>query len=435
MLLEESKALAADPSVHATKQVFLALTENFDGNFAVRFWDGAIWEPSSGPAAFTLVLKHPGAARAMFLNLRSRAIGFGEAYIFDDFDIEGDIFGFTRWLRHLANRDETQTLWDRRRIAKWLWKLPKQAKPRDLSLAGKDTKGDHRIVRDREAIAYTYDVPGEFYELFLDPALQYTCGYFGHPDEGLDAAQERKMDHVCRKLRLRPGERFVDFGCGWGGLLIHAARKYGVEAVGFTLSRVQTEWAERAIDEAGLKDRVRVEMCDYREFQPKLPFDKAASVGVGEHIGHKNLPLWFAKVHECLRPGGLYLHHTINLAPGRKLPSWTAFSHKYVFPNGEMQSILFVLTTGAEKGFEIRDVENLREHYVLTLEHWVRRLEANREKVIALVGEVRYRIFRLYMAGATLGFKFGVYNLTQTLFAKLNNGLAEVPMTRADLYD
>ena len=243
------------------------------------------------------------------------------------------------------------------------------------------------------------------------------------------------MDHVCRKLRLQPGERFVDFGCGWGGLLIHAARKYGVEAVGFTLSRVQTEWAQRAIDEAGLKDRVRVEMCDYREFQPKLPFDKAASVGVGEHIGHKNLPLWFAKVYECLRPGGLYLHHTINLAPGRKAPSWTAFSHKYVFPNGEMQNILYVLTTGAETGYEIRDVENLREHYVLTLEHWVRRLEANREKVIALVGEVRYRIFRLYMAGATLGFKFGVYNLTQSLFAKLNNGLAEVPMTREDLYD
>jgi cyclopropane-fatty-acyl-phospholipid synthase len=272
------------------------------------------------------------------------------------------------------------------------------------------------------------------YALFLDKNLQYTCGYFAHVDEDLDVAQERKMDYICRKLRLRAGERFVDFGCGWGGLLIHAALNYGVQAVGVTLSEAQVHWAEREIAAAGVGDRVRVEMADYREFRPTTPFDKAASVGMAEHVGHKQLPAFFRRIHECLRPGGAYLHHTINLRPGARPPRWTAFSHKYVFPNGEMQSPVFVQATGAAAGFEIRDLENLREHYVPTLENWVRRLEANRQQVIDLAGEVRYRIFRLYMAGATLGFRSGVYNLMQTLFVKPDHGRAGLPLTRADWY-
>jgi cyclopropane-fatty-acyl-phospholipid synthase len=183
-----------------------------------------------------------------------------------------------------------------------------------------------------------------------------------------------------------------------------------------------------------LENRIQIKLCDYREFAAPAQFDKAVSVGLGEHVGHKYLPAFFHKVFESLRPGGAYLHHTINLAPNMKPPRWTAFSHKYVFPNGEMQSPVFVQATAAAAGFEIRDLENLREHYVLTLQNWVRRLEANREKFVDIVGEVRYRIFRLYMSGATLGFRSGRYNLVQTLVVKPDGDCAGLPLTRSDWY-
>lgn len=424
----------SESAVATSTRVLKIVSEGFPGCYLVRFWNEDSWKYGTSEPRFTLVLRHPGAVRAMFLHLAKSAVGFGEAYVFDDFDIEGDFEAFTQWLSHLVDNDDRHSLWWKLGIARLLLKLPSSSKHRDPQLAGKPTKGDHRIDRDREAIAYTYDIPGEVYGLFLDKYLQYTCGYYRDPGDDLEAAQRHKMDHICRKLRLQPGERLADFGCGWGGLLIYAAQTYGVDATGFTLSKVQAEYAQRAIAQAGLQNRVRVELCDFREFRPAVPFDKATSVGVGEHIGHKNLPAFFAKVFECLRPGGLYLHHTINLAPGRKRPPWTAFSHKYVFPNGEMQTILFVLTTGAAAGFEIRDVENLREHYVSTLRDWVRKLESNHAQVVALAGEARYRIFRLYMSGATFGFHKGVYNLTQSLFAKLDGYSANVPPTRADLY-
>ncbi len=434
MLLDPVKSTSADPAVATSVKVLRKLHEGFAGSYIVRFWDGTVWKFGEGSAGFTLVLKHPGTLRAMFLHARNSAVGFGEAYIFDDFNIEGDSLAFAEWVSHLNHVDDPLSLWYRLSVAMLLLKLPKSIRQRDANLAGRPTKGDHRLTSDREAISYTYDLPGEVYELFLDRYLQYTCGYFTQPDDDLETAQRQKMDLICRKLRLKPGERLADFGCGWGGLLIYAAQEFGIDGTGFTLSKVQADYAYRAISQAGLQDRVRVELCDYREFHPKIPFDKATSVGVGEHIGHQNLKLFFAKVYECLRPGGLYLHHTINLAPNRRRPPWTAFSHKYVFPNGEMQTILFVLSTGTAAGFEIRDVENLREHYVPTLQGWVRKLEANRDRVRELAGEVRYRIFHLYMSGATQGFKKGIYNLTQSLFAKLDHGSAEVPPTRADLY-
>jgi cyclopropane-fatty-acyl-phospholipid synthase len=433
MLTLSPETMVADPDAKLTEQILAGLSAGYGGNFEVRLWNGEVWQPGTGPARFTIVLQHPGALRAMFRPING-AVAFGEAYIFDDFDIEGDIVAFTEWLRHLVERGERRGLGDKLRLFRKLRKLPKQSRPRDSSQAGDPSRGDHSLARDRAAIAYTYNVPGEVYQLFLDKNLQYTCGYFAHADEDLDAAQERKMDYICRKLRLKPGERFLDVGCGWGGLLIHAAKNYGVEAVGVTLSEAQAKWAERDIAAAGLTGRARVELADFRQFNAPAAFDKATSVGMGEHVGHKNLPALFQKVYECLRPGGAYLHHTINLRPGARPPRWTAFSHKYVFPNGEMQSPVFVLSTAAEAGFELRDFENLREHYVYTLDNWVRRLEANRDRVVELAGEVRYRIFRLYMAGATIGFRNGTYNLTQSLVVKPEGGRAGLPLTRADLY-
>jgi len=421
-----------DRAAVTTITILAALTRGYPANFAVRLWNGDRWQPGQGPTPFTLELKHPGAVRAMFWPFDR--VGLGEAYIFDDFDIDGDIFAFTEWLRHIVRLAETRSFVAKLRLLLALRRLPNQRNPRDLSKAGRPTEGDHSKERDREAISYSYDLPGEFYRLFLDKNLQYTCGYFACADEDQDPAQERKLDYICKKLRLGPGQKFVDFGCGWGGLVIHAARHYGVQATGVTLAGEQARWAQRAVEQAGLTDRVQIVLSDYRDFSAPGQFDKAASVGMGEHIGVKNLPVFFAKVFECLRPGGVYLHHSITLRPNTPYPRWTAFARKYVFPNGELQTILRVQESAALAGFEIRDVENLREHYVYTLQNWVRKLERNRAEVLKLVGEVTYRIFRIYMAGATLGFKYGTYALNQVLVSKPADGSAQLPLTRADWY-
>lgn len=427
-------AAGTDTAQQTATRVLAGLTQGYSGNFTVRFWTGDNWEPNQGPSGFTLILKHPGALRSMFWPFDR--VGLGESYIFDDFDIDGDIFAFTSWLRHIVQLAERRGLFDKLKLLRGLMKLPNQKNPRDVSKAGRPTEGDHSQSKDKEAISYTYDLPGEFYRLFLDKNLQYTCGYFASPDEDQDPAQERKLHYICKKLRLKPGDRYVDFGCGWGGLVIHAAKHYGVQATGVTLAGEQARWAERAIDEAGVRDRVKIVLSDYRDFKDPVGFDKASSVGMGEHIGVKNLPVFFGKVFENLKPGGVYLHHSITLRPNTPYPRWTAFARKYVFPNGELQTILRVQESAALAGFEIRDVENLREHYVYTLENWVRKLERNREDVLKLVGEVSYRIFRLYMAGATLGFKHGTYGLNQVLVSKpLAHGISGLPLTRATWYE
>jgi cyclopropane-fatty-acyl-phospholipid synthase len=422
-----------DPTAAATVRLLTAICEGFTGNFLVRLWTGETWQPNTGPTPFTVVLKHPGALRAMFWPLDK--VGVGESYVFDDYDIEGDMIAYTMWLKHLVKLSESRSPWSKLRLLWALMKLPKQCNPRDVSKAGRPVEGDHSRANDRDAISFTYDLPGEFYRLFLDKYMQYTCGYFASPDEDLDAAQERKLDFICKKLRLKPGDRYVDFGCGWGSLVIHAAKHYGVHATGVTLAGEQAKWCERAIDEAGVRDRVKIVYSDYRDFTAPGQFDKASSVGMAEHIGVKNLPVFFGKIFECLRPGGVYLHHSINLRPHTPYPRWTPFVRKYVFPNGELHSILQSQEAATRAGFEVRDLENFRESYVLTLENWVKRLETNREAVVKLVGDVSYRIFRIYMAGATIGFRAGIYTLNQLLLSKPDNGSAHLPLTRTDWYE
>jgi cyclopropane-fatty-acyl-phospholipid synthase len=421
-----------DPTAARSVRLLTALCDGYAGNFLVRLWTGETWQPGSGPTPFTVVLKHPGALRAMFWPFEKA--GAGEAYVFDDYDIEGDILAFTGWLKHLVKLRQSRSLGSKLRLLWALLKLPRERNPRDPAKIGRPVEGDHSRANDREAISFAYDLPGAFYALWLDKYMQYTCGYFTSPEESLDAAQERKVDFICKKLRLKPGDRFVDFGCGWGGLAIHAARHYGARVTGVTLAGEQARWCERAIEDAGLRDRVNIVISDYRDFKASGEFDAASSVGMSEHVGVKNLPVFFGKVFECLRPGGVYLHHAIHLRPHAPYPLWTGFARKYVFPNGELHSILPVQDAATRAGFEVRDLENFRESYVLTLEHWVRNLEANREAVVKLVGEASYRVFRIYMAGATLGFKSGIYSLNQLLLSKPDDGAAHLPLTRADWY-
>ena len=423
---------AADPHVRPAVAFLAALNREYAGNFAVRLWTGAAWQPAPGPPAFTLVLKHAGALRAMCWP--GDRLALGESYIFDDYDIEGDILAFAGWLRHVVATSDSRDFRDKLPLVWELARLPDAKNPRDPARAGRPTARDRTPADDREAIAYTYDLPGAFYALWLDRHMQYTCGYFASPDEGLDAAQERKLDYICRKLRLQPGERFVDYGCGWGGLIIHAAKHYGVHATGVTLAGEQAKWCEAAIDAAGVRDRVKVVYGDYRDFVAPGTFDKAASVGMSEHVGVNNLPVFLGRIHDNLRPGGAYLHHCITLRPNTPAPHWTPFVDKYVFPNGDLQTLLQVQEAACAAGFEVRDLENLREHYVHTLERWVRNLEANRVAAVDLVGEVSYRVFRVYMAGATLGFESGVYALNQFLLSKPDGAASRLPLTRADWY-
>jgi cyclopropane-fatty-acyl-phospholipid synthase len=420
------------PVETATVGFVEALTRGYQANFAVRLWTGATWEPNAGPPGFTLVLKHAGAVRSMFWPFNKVALG--EAYIYDDFDIEGDILAFIAWLRYLVTYQNQRGLRDRLRLLYRLVKLPRHQNARDVFRMGRPRRTGQGIDEDRRGISYHYDRPGAFYRLFLGPTMQYTCSYFHTPDDDLDESQRRKMDYLCRKLRLRPGQRLLDIGCGWGGLLRHAAQHYGVTGVGVTLAGEQASWAEEANREAGLADRVRILYCDYRQMPFSGEFDAITSIGMTEEVGLANLPAYFNAVSRALKPGGGYLHHAINIRPHTRFPPWTAFARKYVFPNGSLQTLPDVHREAARAGLEVRDVENLREHYPLTLRNWVRRLEANREAAVALTDEVTYRIYRLYMAGATLGFDLATYQLNQTLFIKLPDGPVGFPLTRQDWY-
>jgi cyclopropane-fatty-acyl-phospholipid synthase len=295
-------------------------------------------------------------------------------------------------------------------------------------------------------VRHHYDVGNDFYALWLDRRSIYSCAYFPSGSEDIDTAQEAKLEHICRKLRLRPGEHLLDVGCGWGGLLEYAATRYGVTGVGITLSEPQASAARDRLAAAGVGDRVRIEVRDYRDIPREWQFDKVVSVGMREHVGAARLGAYFAAVHDALRPGGLFLDHGLvrgGAAEQRGVRTWVsrrlwkrdAFIQRYVFPDGELVPLGALLTAAERTGLEVRDVENLREHYVRTLHHWVARLEAAHDAAAALVGEHTYRVWRLYMAATTLGFLSGRLTLIQTLLAKPKpDGSVSVPLTRTDLY-
>jgi cyclopropane-fatty-acyl-phospholipid synthase len=294
----------------------------------------------------------------------------------------------------------------------------------------------HSRTADREAIAFHYDVSNNFYRLWLDEQMVYSCAYFESTEDSLDQAQRNKLDHICRKLRLRRGERFLDIGCGWGALVCWAAKHYGVRALGVTLSRNQLEYAQQAIREQGLEDCVTVELRDYRDVGGNAVFDKIVSVGMFEHVGLKNLPLYFNTAHRLLAPGGLFLNHGITHDEegwGKTLA--TKFINRYVFPDGELDTVSNVQRVMERSGFEIQDVEALRPHYALTLRHWVERLEQHRNEALRHITESVYRIWLLYMAACALHFENGDVGVYQILASKKGARLAAVPLTRRDLYD
>jgi cyclopropane-fatty-acyl-phospholipid synthase len=306
------------------------------------------------------------------------------------------------------------------------------------ALASRMRLWHHQRRSNRTNIGHHYDVSNAFYALWLDTNLVYSCAYFRAADDTLDTGQTQKLDHICRKLRVAPGESFLDIGCGWGALLFHAAERYGVEATGITLSKNQYEHVSAEIKARGLERRVRVELRDYLDLPEDTLFDKIASVGMFEHVGRKNLPAYFAKIARLLAPGGLVLNHGITLnAPGRReLGSGIGeFVDDYVFPGGELAHISQVIAEMSGQGLEPADVESLRPHYVKTLWAWVDRLEAGREAAVAAVGERGYRIWRIYMAGSAHAFERGWTTIYQVLAGKpAANGALMLAATRDDLY-
>lgn len=388
---------------------------------------------AGGGLPLTIVL--PGGARMDFgdapeltLTVRDPAVlsgfsqltlgGLAEAYVEGRIDVDGDVAEAIRVASKLVEVTGASVA----------------VRP-DLAPAA------HEPHADRANISHHYDVGNGFYRLWLDEQMVYSCAYFETGAEDIDAAQRAKLDHICRKLRLASGERFLDIGCGWGALILHAAQHYGVHAVGITLSEQQALLARERIAAAGLQDRVEVLLLDYRDLPQQFgdgAFDKVASVGMFEHVGLRNLPVYFATAARMLRDRGLMLNHGITSADVESRPIGSGagdFIDRHVFPNGELPHLGIAVREMSAAGFEIFDVESLRPHYALTLSHWSRRLEQRLQEAGKQVSGRTLRVWRVYLAGCSHGFAQGWMNLYQLLGSRqVAAGATELPLTRSWIY-
>lgn len=379
---------------------------------AVTLWNGKAIAPIAEPRV-RLTVRSPQA----MLSLAKPSLGnLARSYVEGDIDLEGDMRDTIRAGEELVAGDATVY---RQRSITWKW-------------------WRHTRPADRQAIEHHYDVSNEFYALWLDRNRVYSCAYFRSAEDSLDTAQEQKLDHICRKLMLKKDERLLDIGCGWGGLILWAAQRYGVKALGITLSREQHAYATERIRALGLADRCEVRLMDYRDVPETEPYDKVASVGMFEHVGKRNLPRYFAKINRLLKPGGLVMNHGIttnSLEDGELGSGIGEFVDQYVFPGGELVHLSRVLGEMAAQGLETIDAECLRPHYARTLWHWVNRLEASAARAREIAGEKRFRTWRIYMAGSAHAFERGWISLFQILGAKpLPHGAWPYPMTRAHMY-
>jgi cyclopropane-fatty-acyl-phospholipid synthase len=411
-------------SVQSPKAAILRkLFEGYGGPaFAIRLWDGWRWcSTVNGEPACTILVENPKALAALIA--RPNEIALGEAFIRGDLDVEGDLFSVFQVAEHLFNRP--RSLWQQaaEKLTGALYDFAQWLKHGSVSSEG----------RDHASIAYHYDLPVAFFEPWLGKSLVYSCAYFGNADDSLDQAQERKLDLICRKLSLQPGERFLDIGCGWGSLVLHAGRRRHARAEGITLSRKQAEAGKRRIDEAGMADCCSVEMRDYRELDAGTAFDKIASVGMFEHVGLKNLSRYFGIAHHLLRPGGLLLNHGIARADTSPIRD-SSFIGRYVFPDGRLVTLSQALRAAEAQGLEVRDVENLREHYELTLRRWVAGLRQNADRLMRHVSRTTYRIWLLYTAGSAAAFRRGDIGVYQILLSRPDKGNSGLPLTRNDWY-
>lgn len=401
----------------ATRAVHAEVAEQTGVALPVRLWDGTeLGDPHAG---FRLDLTRPWSLRALLLPPGDLAAG--EAYLAGDIEIEGDIVAAMAVAARTARRLPGRAVL---RLLPTLLALP--APPHPAPARARLHGRPHSRSRDRAAIAYHYDLPQAFYETFLDADLVYSCAYYADPAESLEVAQRRKLEVVCRKLRLRAGSRLLDIGCGWGSLVLHAARHHGAQALGVTLSRTQAEAARRRVERAGLGHLVEVRLADYREVEGT--FDAVASIGMLEHVGPEHLPGYLATVARLTAPGGLTLQHGIVMGDADRVRTGRerTFVSAHVFPDGGLVPAWRLARDVQRAGFELLDVEQLRPSYALTLREWVRRLEAARDRAVAAAGEVRYRTWRAYMGASAYSFEERSLGVVQVLGGRA----ATVPLGR-----
>ncbi len=375
----------------------------------LRLWNG--YELDLGPQPqVTMVIKDPG----LISQLSHPSLdALGGAYVEGRLELEGPISEVIRLgdaLSEALSDDEQRAL----------------------------QREAHDKATDAEAISYHYDLSNRFYQLWLDPDMVYSCAYFPTGKEDLATAQQAKLRHLCRKLRLQPGEHLLDVGCGWGGLARFAAREFGVQVTGITLSQAQLDLARERVAAGGLQENVQLELMDYRDVPQDGRFDKVVSVGMFEHVGHANLPLYCQQLFGAVREGGLVMNHgiTSRYTDGRPVGRGAGeFIGRYVFPHGELPHVSRMTAHLSEAGLEVVDVESLRLHYARTLDMWSANLESRLSEAKALVPEQALRIWRLYLAGCAYGFARGWMNLHQILAVKpLADGSHRLPWSRADLY-
>ncbi|MGW0614107.1 class I SAM-dependent methyltransferase [Streptomyces sp. NPDC002788] len=387
----------------------------------IRAWDGSQAGP---PGAPMLVVRNRRALRRLLW--KPGELGLARAWVAGDLDIQGDLYTTLDLLAGLV--------WERGEDARTLAQALRDPEVRSavrglVKLAGsplppapprEETRSPRRHLHtkhtDRRAISHHYDVGNDFYEIVLGPSMVYSCAYWPAPDSTLEQAQHDKIELVCRKLGLSPGRRLLDVGCGWGSMAVHAAREYGVNVIGVTLSHEQAAYARKRVAGEGLTDKVEIRVQDYRDVRDG-PYDAISSIGMAEHVGAERYLEYAADLYSLLKPGGRLLNHQIARRPQRDETAYSVdpFIDSYVFPDGELQPVGITVAQLERAGFEVRDVESIREHYALTLRRWVARLEADWQRAVQLAGPGRARVWRLYMAASALAFERNRIGVNQVL--------------------
>jgi len=393
-----------------------------------EFWDGSALGPADSPGVVRL--NSVNAVRRILWS--PNQLGLGRAYVTGEIDVDGDLFWVLDALRDAVapgarfGGNAVPTAFAAAARLRVLGGPPPPP-PEEARAGGRR----HSKARDAAAISHHYDVGNDFYRIVLGPSMTYSCARFAEPDMTLTEAQASKHDLIGRKLGLgeTPGKRLLDVGCGWGSLAIHAASNYDVEVVGITISKAQVELARQRVAAAGLEQQVDIRLQDYRDVQGET-FDAIASVGMFEHVGATRMALYFERLHNLLTPTGRLLNHAISSVNNSAM-SRRSFIGRYVFPDGELVDVGKVQQAMEQVGFEVRDVESLREHYARTLRHWVANLDAQWDRAVSLVGMARARIWRLYMAGSAIGFADGGISVHQVLGVKSAlTGASGMPETR-----
>jgi len=427
--------------IEVARELLEALAEKLDSRVSVRLWDGSVVPLGNDPRdGMELSIAGPGVIGSLIR--KPTAENLLCHFVNGNIDYHGsDLMTFMQVMRVKGSRRRSRSI-SKRLLAKAAFAFGLSREVRvdtNCRFEGDDTGLKRKQSDNKDFIQFHYDISNDFYKLFLDSEMVYSCAYFRDWNETLEQAQQNKLEMICRKLQLKPGDRMLDIGCGWGALVCYAAEHFGVTAHGITLSDAQLTVANHKIAERGLGDRVTVEICDYNDLCGE--YDKVSSIGMAEHVGIANLPKYMQTVRAVMKPGGVFLNHAITRPAKRDAKTFRRNSaerrilSKYIFPGGELDHQGHVLDCMEANGFEVHDVEGWRDHYGLTCEHWSRRLEQNREAAIDQIGEQKYRMWLLYLAGVSMALTDGTARIFQTVATKrVEKGRSEMPPTREHLY-